>query len=532
VRFTGVSGASLTGFTIKNGRPYQNGTFSGNNTEAILQLLKQYGLDVNNISELNATMLNALMSYISQQSGQNNVSAGIYLTNANNCTIRGNIVEDSACGILLSSSENNSLTDNSLANNDYGIGVVATSLQHYVNYIGSSNTVNGKPLYYWVGKSNSTVPSDAGSVALINCTNITAQNLTLIGNYNGMLVINTKDSSIIGNTIIGNYEGLTIQNSSGNILRNNLISENNLNLNYGNNTLPNDIDASNMINGKPIYIWYKENDKTVPPDAGYVALIDCARITVQNLQLSNGQGILLQNTNNSKVIGNTLTNMDFGLFLSNSSNNIVSQNTVTASEDAIIVSYCSDITVSGNKVSDCKNNGIVILTSNSNRIESNMYTNNTKGLLIQDSSFNKISDNSFSSNNYALQFTATGPQSSSDFGVKNNNCTANSVTKNTFERNQYGVHYAMGTYNNNFCKNNFIENTQQVYTSYYSPRSSNVWDSRQEGNYWSNYNGTDTNHDGIGDQPMIIYGNQDPIRYPISSTNDQDHFPLMEPFTE
>ncbi|MDD3792425.1 MAG: hypothetical protein PHY74_04775, partial [Candidatus Bathyarchaeota archaeon] len=41
-----------------------------------------------------------------------------------------------------------------------------------------------------------------------------------------------------------------------------------------------------------------------------------------------------------------------------------------------------------------------------------------------------------------------------------------------------------------------------------------TWDDGKEGNYWSDYTGTDDNTDGIGDTPYIIDAlNQD--RYPL-----------------
>jgi hypothetical protein len=49
----------------------------------------------------------------------------------------------------------------------------------------------------------------------------------------------------------------------------------------------------------------------------------------------------------------------------------------------------------------------------------------------------------------------------------------------------------------------------------WTPEYPNFWDNGSEGNYWSNYNGTDANRDGIGDTPYII------------EVNSTDRYPLM-----
>lgn len=46
------------------------------------------------------------------------------------------------------------------------------------------------------------------------------------------------------------------------------------------------------------------------------------------------------------------------------------------------------------------------------------------------------------------------------------------------------------------------------------------WDNGVEGNYWSNYTGTDLNYDGIGDAAHVVYS-----RYGYT-----DNYPLMGPF--
>ncbi len=72
-----------------------------------------------------------------------------------------------------------------------------------------------------------------------------------------------------------------------------------------------------------------------------------------------------------------------------------------------------------------------------------------------------------------------------------------------------------------------MNNTNNVYTY----DSTNTWNSKEKitytyngstytnylGNYWDDYNGTDTDKDGVGDAPHSI-------------NSDKDNFPLMEPF--
>ena len=51
----------------------------------------------------------------------------------------------------------------------------------------------------------------------------------------------------------------------------------------------------------------------------------------------------------------------------------------------------------------------------------------------------------------------------------------------------------------------------------YDEGTNNYWDNGIKGNYWDDYNNTDTDGDGIGDMPYTIFG-------PAGS---QDRFPLM-----
>jgi len=98
------------------------------------------------------------------------------------------------------------LRDNSLAENGANLVIVANSMSpsasDFVHDIDSSNTVDGKPVYYWVNQQNAEVPPGAGFVALINCSQVIVkdQNLT---NSQGLLVVSTNDSVLVRNRIGG-----------------------------------------------------------------------------------------------------------------------------------------------------------------------------------------------------------------------------------------------------------------------------------------------------------------------------------------
>jgi hypothetical protein len=76
---------------------------------------------------------------------------------------------------------------------------------------------------------------------------------------------------------------------------------------------------------------------------------------------------------------------------------------------------------------------------------------------------------------------------------------------------------------NLFFHNNFVNSTSGV-NIFYPNSTINIWDNGFEGNCWSDYNGTDSNQDGIGDTPYSMH------QYSIVYQNNTDHYPLMGHF--
>ena len=137
-------------------------------------------------------------------------------------------------------------------------------------------------------------------------------------------------------------------------------------------------------------------------------------------------------------------------------------------------------------------------------------TDSGKAGIYLDADYCNISNNNCTNNSYGIDLSY-----SNNNVISNNNCTNNKDN---------GI-ALLHSNNNLIYLNSFINNAYNVYSS----ESTNTWNSTEKitytygrrtytsrlGNYWSDYTGTDTNRDGIGDTPYQI-------------DEDRDMYPLMK----
>lgn len=314
-------------------------------------------------------------------------------------------------------------------------------------------------------------------IYLWNATRNTITGNTLTFNGYGIYLLGASQNTITGNIATNNDIGISVESSTNNILRDNIMDSNNNLAVYG--TQPqhfdNDIDESNIVNGKKVYYLVNQNniiiDPSTYPDVGYLALVNCQNITVSNLEISkNAHGVLLAYTT-----GTTITQ------------NVLKDNAV----------------------------GIGLVASTGNFIVDNNIIENTRGIQLSNSSAsNSIATNDVSNNNEGMFL----------FSSSQNTFFGNNITDN-----EIGVGFKVAS-NNMFRGNYFVDNAQQVYdvSSYDSTiqMSTNIWDFSYQvgGNYWSDYAGVDvksgagqnqTGSDGKGDSAYII------------NERNKDNYPLM-----
>ena len=214
--------------------------------------------------------------------------------------------------------------------------------------------------------------------------------------------------------------------------------------------------------------------------------IHANNVTLSNLTINTNGGSIVVNANGTKIAGNMLvayTETKAELVVNGCYNNITG-NTIVSSES---------FGLNGSFNVIAKN---IVESLYMEMSDSNIITNNTiyRGISLASSNLNVISRNKIGS-----------------IGLGRS-------SNNVFFENYLGFSTSIWltiAVNNTFYHNNFVD-TGSILINL-SPNY-NFWDDGVEGNYWSDYNGTDSNRDGIGDTPYVI------------DADNIDNYPLMEPY--
>ena len=489
-----------------------------------------YGEDAKNVSICNFTIRgsnNAWGIFILFEANthiENNIivnnSGGIVADFSDNNTFFNNSVVDNKFeGILFLCSSENIMRNNTINGNKYNFGIVESSFIHDVD---TSNQVNGKPIHYLTNQSdlliNQSSYPNIGYLALIDCTNITVENLNLTNNHNGILLADTKNSTLRNNNFENNSRGMDIIDSSNNTIQGNNVTDNTwlgislvhspnnrfrqnnlvgnrLNFKVRGNHLSDflqDTDASNTVDGKNMCYLINCTDLVANPstfdNTGYLALVNCNNVTAENFSIENNE-LLFAFTQNSSITENTVTSG--GISLTHSSFINLTGNTITNGESGISIYHSHNNTVAKNNMVQNTEHGIYLQTSSNNTIFSNNLKSNDMGARLVESSNNTIFRNNITDNK--------------DYGIILYDCSYNKIFHNNF--------------------NNALPKWQAIC----SDCIGNKWDDGYPsgGNYWSDYNGTDLysgtypqnepDSDGIGDTFYTSFG------------TIADRYPLMQP---
>lgn len=268
----------------------------------------------------------------------------------NNNTICNNTFFDNLDAIHLESSYGNDVTGNVMVNN--GMSIVGYLLPECTTHdIDTSNTVNGRPLYYYKDASGVTVPAGAGQIILANCTDFTVEGQSIEWATVGIELAFCSNVTIRDTTCTNNTYGIFLWFSNGNTVSNNTISNNEIGLDnwwYGiglrysnDNTIINN-SCSGSIYGIGLGPSSDSNNvcnNSCSNNTSGIALV----LSSNNNMLRNNScsynsqhGILLQASSNNTLTANNLSyNTIYGMdFFAASNNNRVWNNTFVGNNGA------------------------------------------------------------------------------------------------------------------------------------------------------------------------------------------------------
>ena len=507
-----------------------------------------------------------------------NGDCGIYLSPfSGHSTIADNIMLNNSEGLVLMYSARNTLRNNNMTGNKLNFNLVAESLSDFTNDIDASNTVDGRPLYYWMKQHDREIPLDAGYVSVIESTNVTVKNLDLMNNGQGVLFAYTQNCTIERvNASVNRWGILLVGSKDDNIFDNNITdNEYNIDLWRCQNTGVKQNTISNGTDG--VYLWRSDKNvvtnNTITKNTRYgVSVQSSVTNTFSNNTISNNtKGALLawsgfntlrnndiiDNSHNFGVYGSNLSdfmqtietsNMIDGksmyyltnqkgltidattfpnigyLSLVNSTKITVKQIESSNNEQGILLAYTTDSTIEETNVFDNVNGIYLYASANNKIINSKIADNEDNGVSLRFSPSNTVSNNTMISNVLSgVQLHHSNDNcitqnaiSDCMFGVEIEDFSNyNTISRNDIVKNHWSIRLDESG-GNSLYHNNFVDNPNKILSMGFWLQE-NIWDnSQEEGNYWSDYGGEDLDGDGIGDTETPYL--------------DVDYYPLMSPY--
>jgi nitrous oxidase accessory protein len=262
----------------------------------------------------------------------------------------------------------------------------------------------------------------------------------------------------------------------------------------------------NIIVNRTVSLLGESNAETILDGLGSRI---CVNVQANNVTMSgftvrncsyNAVGIW--DYHNATLASNILTDNNIGVFIANGQNITVANNTLTDDMCGVMCAgSCRFNIISHNLLTCCAHSIDVHAVIGHNAIDDNLIQSSSGiGIWISNAPNTRVFKNSVigsGEENILVQY-----------------CPGSEIYANQIADGKWGIRTGYSE-NKSFYHNNFINNTVQVESF---ANGTAIWDEGWEGNYWSDFNGTDSDHDGIGDTPYVI------------DSNNIDHYPLMNPY--
>ncbi len=210
-----------------------------------------------------------------------------------------------------------------------------------------------------------------------------------------------------------------------------------------------DLAAAKRGNG--IHLWKTKRDRIVG-----------------NIIHDKRDGVYLSYADDSVIAGNRVWDTRFGIHYMYSHQNRLLTNSLADNAVGATLMFGRQLLVEGNILAGNRRHGLVLKQIDDSRILRNVVAGQNRGFFVQQANQNRFEGNIIATN---------------DIGLYLSNASEENV----------------------FVGNAFLRNTDQVWQPPFETdqgrKGPNSFSEHGRGNYWSDYTGSDRNHDGIGDTP-------------------------------
>jgi len=359
-----------------------------------------------------------------------------------------------------------------------------------------NTNVNGKPIYYLTNSSSVSVPTDVGQVIIANCDGVEVDGLEIENSDNAVTALHCDDVNIMNGTFKVLYSGIFFYFTDNCTVSDSYINgsgSGNIETTWATSTVIRNCTVRDGLRGIQLYF---QSDFTVIDNCTFTknginsiyVYYQCDRTTIKNSHImwGSGDGIWVRDSYRTTMHNVTVNNTwGDGIYVHQDSHNTTISNcTLLQNGDngVYLLNSIVDCTISGNNIDDNFDLGIYGAASTSRLTITNnsIHEGGAQGIYLYSSDNSTIAWNEiFDNSGYGIDLA-----SCSDVMVHHNNVANN------------GGSSSQGS----------------------DDSSGNTWDDDvSEGNWWSDYNGTDSGSDGVGDTPYSIDG----------AGGAEDRYPLM-----
>ena len=387
--------------------------------------------------------------------------AAIHLGFVSGGRLENCLISDSRNGIEIASSTGVTLAGNVLYIQGIGLRVIGETAKEYNLAIDETNELNNNPIRYVYGKDGETVTGiTSNNLYFAACKNMTITDNT-ITNGDGIQLAFVEDSLISGNEVyrtspVLTENGISLYRSDGNTVTNNVLQ-------------------NNRFAG--MYVWLSSHNKLtdnqfLANDSGLILAASDDNQVYNNMAFANPVGIEVRaGSTRNDIARNIIThaNTKYGIVLDQAAENIVEANAITDAETGIrLAENGNNNTVSSNTI--VKAAYALSISGSNNEIKGNLIAQNTRGILFPETYGKTI-------------------------------VRGNSIHDNVFSDNSNHIYLNNDSQSNQMYLNTFLGGGTTLVEDY----GKNTWTVNDQGNYWGDYQGTDANGDGIGDDQVFIY---------------------------